>query len=38
VWLLPGLAIMVTVTAFLTIELPTRQALRTSPADAIRAQ
>ncbi|MFI6466666.1 FtsX-like permease family protein [Streptomyces sp. NPDC050538] len=38
VWLLPGLAIMVIVTAFLTIELPTRQALRTSPADAIRAQ
>ncbi|WP_405949454.1 ABC transporter permease [Streptomyces prunicolor] len=38
VWLLPGLALMVTVTAFLTIELPTRQALRTPPADAIRAQ
>lgn len=38
VWLLPGLAITVTVTAFLTIELPTRQALRTPPADAIRAQ
>ena len=38
VWLLPGLALTVTVTAFLTIELPTRQALRTSPADAIRAQ
>ncbi|MEU1186945.1 ABC transporter permease [Streptomyces sp. NPDC005859] len=31
VWLLPGLALTVTVTAFLTIELPTRQALRTSP-------
>ncbi|WOX11182.1 ABC transporter permease [Streptomyces sp. N50] len=37
VWLLPGLALLVTVTAFLTIELPTRQALRTPPADAIRA-
>ncbi|MFG2370193.1 FtsX-like permease family protein [Streptomyces sp. NPDC048504] len=37
VWLLPGLALTVTVTAFLTIELPTRQALRTPPADAIRA-
>ncbi|MFF1444502.1 FtsX-like permease family protein [Streptomyces sp. NPDC058295] len=37
VWLLPGLALMVTVTAFLTIELPTRQALRTAPADAVRA-
>ncbi|MEV0480300.1 ABC transporter permease [Streptomyces sp. NPDC050508] len=38
VWLLPGLALTVTVTAFLTIELPTRQALRTPPADAVRAQ
>ncbi|MFJ5305422.1 FtsX-like permease family protein [Streptomyces sp. NPDC088350] len=38
VWLLPALAITVTLTAFLTIELPTRQALRTPPADAIRAQ
>ncbi|MGW7383864.1 FtsX-like permease family protein [Streptomyces sp. NPDC054794] len=38
VWLLPALALTVTVTAFLTIELPTRQALRTPPADAIRAQ
>ncbi|MFD7940843.1 FtsX-like permease family protein [Streptomyces sp. NPDC059755] len=37
VWLLPGLALVVTVTAFLTIELPTRQALRTAPADAVRA-
>ncbi|WP_062645014.1 ABC transporter permease [Streptomyces maremycinicus] len=37
VWLLPGLALTVTVTAFLTIEIPTRQALRTAPADAIRA-
>ncbi|WP_405536198.1 ABC transporter permease [Streptomyces sp. NBC_00075] len=38
VWLLPALALTVTVTAFLTIELPTRQALRTPPADALRAQ
>ncbi|CAM5736983.1 hypothetical protein SALBM311S_04108 [Streptomyces alboniger] len=35
-WLRPTLAVTVTVTAFLTIELPTRQALRT--ADASRAQ
>ncbi|MGY1499567.1 FtsX-like permease family protein [Streptomyces sp. QTS52] len=38
VWLLPALALTVTTTAFLTVELPTRQALRTPPADAIRAQ
>ncbi|MFG2777772.1 FtsX-like permease family protein [Streptomyces prunicolor] len=38
VWLLPGLAATVTGIAFLTIELPTRQALRTSPAEAMRAQ
>jgi putative ABC transport system permease protein len=37
VWLLPALAFTVTVTAFLTIELPTRRALRTSPAAAVRA-
>ncbi|MEV6480764.1 FtsX-like permease family protein [Streptomyces sp. NPDC051576] len=37
-WLLPALALTVTATAFLTIELPTRQALRTGPAEAIRAQ
>ncbi|MFJ9244559.1 FtsX-like permease family protein [Streptomyces sp. NPDC101776] len=37
-WLLPGLAVLVTATAFLTIELPTRQALRTGAADAIRGQ
>jgi putative ABC transport system permease protein len=37
VWLLPALAVTVTATAFLTIELPTRQALRTAPAEAIRA-
>lgn len=37
-WLLPGLAALVTATAFLTVELPTRQALRTGAADAIRGQ
>lgn len=37
-WLLPALALAVTGTAFLTIELPTRRALRMPPADAIRAQ
>ncbi|HSX95992.1 MAG TPA: FtsX-like permease family protein, partial [Streptomyces sp.] len=36
VWLLPALVVTVTVTAFLTIELPTRQALRTPPADTVR--
>lgn len=36
-WLLPAIAVTVTVTAFLTIDLPTRQALRTPPADALRA-
>ncbi|MFJ9904463.1 FtsX-like permease family protein [Streptomyces sp. NPDC101152] len=36
-WLLPALALTVTATAFLTTELPTRRALRTPPADAIRA-
>ncbi|MEU8573710.1 FtsX-like permease family protein [Streptomyces asoensis] len=30
-WLLPGLAALVTVTAFVTIELPTRRTLRTPP-------
>ncbi|WP_405585910.1 FtsX-like permease family protein [Streptomyces sp. NBC_01092] len=34
-WLLPGLAALVVCTAFLTVELPTRQALRTAPADAL---
>ncbi|MFJ7078801.1 FtsX-like permease family protein [Streptomyces sp. NPDC098781] len=38
VWLLPALALAVTVTAFLTVELPTRQALRMPPADVVRAQ
>ncbi|WP_107468883.1 FtsX-like permease family protein, partial [Streptomyces caniscabiei] len=36
-WLLPAVAVTIVTTAFLTIELPTRQALRTAPADAIRA-
>ncbi|MEU2339765.1 ABC transporter permease [Streptomyces sp. NPDC013172] len=36
-WLLPAIAATIAATAFLTIELPTRQALRTPPADAIRA-
>ncbi|WP_143671830.1 FtsX-like permease family protein, partial [Streptomyces caniscabiei] len=36
-WLLPAVAATIVATAFLTIELPTRQALRTAPADAIRA-
>ncbi|WP_422129599.1 FtsX-like permease family protein [Streptomyces misionensis] len=35
-WLLPAIAATIVTTAFLTIELPTRQALRTAPADAIR--
>lgn len=37
VWLLPVTALTLAATAFLTIELPTRQALRTPPADALRA-
>ncbi|WP_335984055.1 FtsX-like permease family protein [Streptomyces sp. CA2R106] len=37
-WLLPALALLVTATAFLTVELPTRRALRTPPAAVIRAQ
>lgn len=36
-WLLPAIAVTVAVTAFLTIDLPTRRALRTPPADALRA-
>ncbi|MFD3482016.1 FtsX-like permease family protein [Streptomyces sp. NPDC058665] len=35
VWLLPAIALTIVTIAFLTIELPTRQALRTSPADAL---
>ncbi|MGW0431503.1 FtsX-like permease family protein [Micromonospora sp. NPDC003197] len=34
-WLLPAVAIVVAAIAFLTIELPTRQALRTAPAAAL---
>ncbi|MFF1278515.1 FtsX-like permease family protein [Streptomyces marokkonensis] len=36
VWLLPVTVLVVTLTAFLTIELPTRKALRTPPAEALR--
>ncbi|MFH8975060.1 FtsX-like permease family protein [Streptomyces sp. NPDC017890] len=36
-WLLPAVAATVTLTSFLTVELPTRHALRTPPADALRA-
>uniref|UniRef100_UPI002A829E83 ABC transporter permease n=1 Tax=Streptomyces sp. CRN 30 TaxID=3075613 RepID=UPI002A829E83 len=36
-WLLPAVAATVAATAFLTVELPTRRALGTAPADAIRA-
>lgn len=35
VWLLPAIAVVVAGIAFLTIELPTRQALRTPPAQAL---
>lgn len=35
-WLLPALALTVTATAFVTIELPTRQALRSAPAEVVR--
>jgi hypothetical protein len=34
-WLLPGTAVVVAAIAFLTIELPTRHALRTPPAHAL---
>ncbi len=34
-WLLPAIAVVVAAIAFLTIELPTRQALRTPPARAL---
>ncbi|MFC8219608.1 FtsX-like permease family protein [Streptomyces sp. NPDC057362] len=36
VWLLPVVAATVTATAYLTIELPTRHALRTPPAEGLR--
>lgn len=38
VWLLPAAALTVMGTAFLTIELPTRRALRMPPSEVIRAQ
>lgn len=34
-WLLPAVALVVAGLAFLTIELPTRQALRTPPVEAL---
>jgi putative ABC transport system permease protein len=34
-WLLPTIAVVVTAITFLTVELPTRQALRTPPAQAL---
>ncbi|WP_073946417.1 FtsX-like permease family protein [Streptomyces kebangsaanensis] len=37
-WLLPALALTVTVTAVLAIELPARHALHTPPAEALRTQ
>ncbi|WP_217244725.1 FtsX-like permease family protein [Streptomyces sp. AC602_WCS936] len=36
-WLLPAVAATVVLTSFVTVELPTRHALRTPPADALRA-
>ncbi|MFJ2259594.1 FtsX-like permease family protein [Streptomyces sp. NPDC087844] len=38
VWLLPAVALTVLTTAFVTVELPTRQALRTAPAHALSAR
>lgn len=38
IWLLPSLALAVTVTAVLAVELPARRALHTPPAEACRAQ
>ncbi|MFJ3798164.1 FtsX-like permease family protein [Streptomyces sp. NPDC090088] len=36
-WLAPAAAVTVIVTAYVTIELPTRRALRVPPAEAVRA-
>ncbi|MEU9452692.1 ABC transporter permease [Streptomyces sp. NPDC048277] len=36
-WLLPAAAATVVVTAYVTVELPTRRALRVPPAEAVRA-
>ncbi|MEU9157462.1 ABC transporter permease [Streptomyces sp. NPDC048417] len=36
VWLLPAAAVTVIVTSYVTIELPTRRALRVPPAEAVR--
>jgi len=38
VWLLPVVALTVMGTAFVTVEFPTRQALRTAPAEALSAR
>jgi putative ABC transport system permease protein len=38
VWLLPAAVLTVLVTAFLTVELPTRRVLRMPPAEMIGAQ
>ncbi|MFF2188981.1 FtsX-like permease family protein [Streptomyces sp. NPDC058155] len=35
VWLLPAIALTIVTISFLTIELPTRRALRTAPAEAL---
>ncbi|MEU2771943.1 ABC transporter permease [Streptomyces sp. NPDC007162] len=37
VWLLPAAAATVVVTAYVTVELPTRRALRVPPAETVRA-
>jgi putative ABC transport system permease protein len=36
VWLLPAVAVTVVAASFLAVEFPTRQALRTAPAEALR--
>ncbi|WP_030911061.1 ABC transporter permease [Streptomyces sp. NRRL F-5126] len=36
-WLLPVAVVVLTATSFVTIEIPTRRALRTPPAEALRA-
>ncbi|MEU5637104.1 hypothetical protein ACH47C_24335 [Streptomyces rishiriensis] len=35
-WMVPAIAATIVTTAFVTIEIPSRQALSTAPADAIR--
>ncbi len=36
-WLLPATAATMAATSFLTVELPTRRALRADPAEVVRA-